>query len=461
VQAEAHHGSTRCLLPLRWLIDTWPYTDDMRDAADRAPASGVTRSGEVLRHPAFALFWSASTIRVFGAAIAGVALQVLIVTVLDATPVEISILSALSVVPYLLFGLVIGALMDRWRRQRALVLTSIGRAVALGLIPMLLLTDALSFWSLALITLALGILTLFADSAAQPFLPHIVPRKSLVMANARLGQSATVAGTAGPALGGALLTLLGAPLLFAFDAVINAVSAILQSRIKVEETPPEPRVRGRHIGHDIVEGLQYTYRHATLRPLALSIHMWFLGNSFVVTVFAVFALRELDLAPWAFAVALAFGGVGSFVGAILAPSVGVRLGAGRAILLGRVLVILPWLALAVVPFDASTNFVVLLAVVSAAQFVYGLAMGVEDANDTAYRQAIAPDAMQGRMNSTIRTVNRVVFLLGALLAGVLATFLGFRWTLGMATFIFALAALIIAFSPLRNVRHEDVADQQR
>lgn len=434
-----------------------PYTDGMRDAT---PVGGVTRAGEVLRVPAFALFWSASTLRVFGGTIAAVALQVLVVLVLDATPIEISILSALSVVPYLLFGFVVGALMDRWRRQRTLVLTSVGRAVALGLIPVLLLTDTLSFWSLALITLALGVLTLFADSAAQPFLPHLVPRSSLVMANARLGQSATVAETAGPALGGALLTLLGAPLLFVFDALVNAVSAVLQSRIKVEEAPPQPRAPGRHIGHDIVEGMRYTYTHATLRPLALSLHTWFLGNSFVVTVFAVFALRELDLAPWAFAVALAFGGVGGFLGALLAPNVGARIGAGRAILMGRVLVILPWLALAVLPFEASTDFAVLLTAVSAVQFFYGLSMGIEDANETGYRQAVAPDAIQGRMNSTIRTVNRVVFLFGALLAGVLATFLGYRWTIGAAAIIFAVAALIVALSPLRNARHDDAPDEQ-
>lgn len=191
----------------------------------------MTSSGEVLRLPSFALFWSAATLRMFGTTIAGVAFQVLIVTVLDATPVEISILSALSVVPYLFLGLIVGALMDRWRRQRTLVITSIGRAIALASVAILFLLDALTIWSLGVVILALGVLTLFADSAAQPFLPHVVPRGSLVMANARLGQSETVAATAGPALGGALLNLVGAPILFVIDAVINAVAAVLQARI--------------------------------------------------------------------------------------------------------------------------------------------------------------------------------------------------------------------------------------
>lgn len=410
---------------------------------------------EILRQRSFALFWSASTLRMFGSTIAGVAFQVLIVTVLNATPFEISVLSALSVVPYLFLGLIVGALMDRWRRQRTLVITSIGRAVALSAVALLFLFDALTFWSLAAVILTLGVLTLFADSAAQPFLPHVVPRDSLVMANARLGQSETVAATAGPALGGALLTLIGAPILFALDAAINAVSAVLQARIKVQEASPPPRTHGRHIGHDILAGMSYTYRHRTLRPLALSVHFWFLANSIVVTVFAVYVLRELQLTPWAFGIALAFGGVGGFLGAILSPRIGFRIGAGRAIFLGRTLVILPWLALAALPIDASTSPWVLLSVVSTAQFAYGLSMGIEDANDIGYRQAIAPDEIQGRMNATIRTTNRVIFFFGALLAGLLATYLGYQLTIGIASIIFAIAALVVAVSPLYRARHDD------
>jgi len=232
----------------------------MRDAAVLADSGPADRSREVLGVPAFAFFWSATTIRAFGSAISGVAFQVLIVTVLHATPIEISIFSALSVVPYVFLGLIVGALMDRWRRQRTLMITSIGRTVALASITVLLLLNALSFWSLAIVTVILGVLVLFADSASQPLLPRIVPRNSLVMANARLGQSSTVAGTGGSALGGALLNLLGAPVLFLFDAVITAVSAVLQSRIKVKEPKPEPRTDEHHIGHDIAEGMRYTYR---------------------------------------------------------------------------------------------------------------------------------------------------------------------------------------------------------
>ena len=142
---------------------------------------------------------------------------------------------------------------------------------------------------------------------------------------------------------------------------------------------------------------------------------------------------------------------------MIAPRVGSWLGAGRAILLGRILVVLPWLALAVAPLTAHSGVGVVLTVVSAAQFLYCLAMGIEDTNDISYRQSVAPDGIQGRMNSTIRTVNRVVFFFGALLTGLLMTLLGYHLTIGIGAGIFIVAALIIVFSPLRTARHEDVA----
>ncbi len=153
----------------------------------------------------------------------------------------------------------------------------------LAAVPVLILTDTLTFGTLAAVVLALGVLTLFADSAAQPLLP----------------------------------------------------------RIRVVEPPAPRRAAGRHVGHDIVDGMRFTYRHPTLRPLAISVHVWFLGNSIVMTVFAVYALRELALPAWAFGVALAAAGVGGFVGALIAPALGARWGAGRAILFGRTLVVVP------------------------------------------------------------------------------------------------------------------------
>lgn len=410
---------------------------------------------EVLRHPAFAYLWSASTIRAFGTAIAGVGFQILIVKVLQATPSQISVLSALSVVPYLFLGFVVGAWMDRWRRQRALMWTTIGRAITLAIVPVLILTDTLSFWSLAAVMLMLGTLTLFSDSAAQPLLPRILPRSRLVQANARLSQSETVASTAGPALGGALFTLVGAPILFLIDALLNACAAILQSRIRIAEPRTRRKDHGSSIWADIAEGMRFAYTHRTLRPLAFSIHVWFLGNSLVITAFGVYVLRALALPEWAFGLVMAAGGIGGFFGALIAPRIGGWLGTGRAIALGRIIVVLPWAVLGLLPLTAQSGVMFVLLVTALVQFIYALGMGIEDANDIAYRQSVTPDGMQGRLNSTIRTVNRIVFFAGALLAGVLMVNFGDRATIAIGAAVFAVAAAIALFSQVRHAQHGD------
>lgn len=417
------------------------------------PASG-DRPGEVLRLPAFALFWSSSTLGAFTGAVSAVAFQVLIVTTLDASAFEIGLLNAANVVPYLLFGLVVGALMDRWRRKPAMVLASVGRALVLGAIPVLWVTGTLTVWTFGALFLIFGALTLIADSAAQPMLPRLVSRNQLVAANARLGQAGTVAQTTGPALGGALVSWLSAPVAILVDAVAYLVSAVMLSRIDVDEPKAEPRSDGRHLGHDIVEGLRWTYSHRTLAPMAASVNVWFLGNSIALTAFAPYALRELDLGALVFGFVLALGGVGGFLGAVLAPMAGRRLGVGGAVLAGRVLSALAWLAVLVLP--ASESIAIVAIPLGIGQFLFGLGMGLEDPNEMGYRQAVAPDEMQGRLNASIRTVNRVMFLIGALIAGGLATAFGFRVTIGVSVVIFVTAALIVLLSPLRTARHEDI-----
>lgn len=105
---------------------------------------------------------------------------------------------------------------------------------------------------------------------------------------------------------------------------------------------------------------------------------------------------------------------------------------------------------------AQSRVAIAFTIIAAAQFLYCLAMGVEDTNEISYRQSVAPDEIQGRMNTTIRTVNRIVFFFGALLTGVFLAFFGYHLTFGIGASIFLLAALIIVFSPLRNARHEEV-----
>lgn len=133
---------------------------------------------------------------------------------------------------------------------------------------------------------------------------------------------------------------------------------------------------------------------------------------------------------------------------------GRRFGVGGAVLAGRTLSAVAWLAVLILP--AAENIAIVAIPLAIGQFLFGLGMGLEDPNEMGYRQAVAPDQMQGRLNASIRTVNRVMFLIGALVAGGLATAFGFRVTIGVSVAVFAIAALIVLLSPLRTARHDDL-----
>jgi len=397
---------------------------------------------------AFPRYWTASAISALGSAVTAVALPVLVVQVLEASAFEVGLVNAAQFVPYAVLGLVAGVYVDRWRRRSVLVWASIGRAVCLGLIPLLWLAGALHLWVLIVLLLAFGAFAVFGFAATQSLLPQIVPRSRLLSANARLDQADATAQAAGPAIGGGLVALLGAPLTIALDAVSYALDAVLIGGIRVDEERPRTRPR-RRLHHEVREGLRWMYRHPRLRPLAVSTHVWFVANGAALTILAVFALRTLDLSPAVYGVLFAVSGLAALAGAGAAPALGRRLGEGDAILVARMLYPAAWILVLVAPDRGGVGAVVLLA---AALALHGAAGGIENANELGYWQAVTPDRMLGRVNATRRAANRTAGALGAVAGGAAVTLAGPRPALVAVVLVFAVAAVIGVASPLRGAR---------
>ncbi len=397
----------------------------------------------------FRRYWAAATISSFGTAVTTVAMPVLVVQTLDASPLEVGVVNAAQLAPYAVVGLVAGVYSDRWRRRQILVWSSIGRAVTLGAIPVLWLVGALQVWTLVVLLLGFGSFSVFAFAATQSLLPRLVPRDGLVRANARLDQTDAAAQTLGPGLGGALVGLLGAPVAIAVDAVSFLLDALLNARLDVQEPSPDPAVP-RDLRREVGEGLRWAYRHSTLGPLAASTHVWFLANGAAFTALAIVALREMALPPLTFGVLIAVGGVAGLLGASVTTAVGRRVGGGRTIIGARSVYPLAWLLVAMAPtVDSATSGVLLLGVALAAA---GLAGGVENAHEMSLRQGLTPDALLGRVNATLRSANRTAGAVGALLGGVVLTLVGGTTTLLVVVVLYAAAAAIAARSPLGSAR---------
>ncbi len=421
-----------------------------------APPPERPSQADVFRLPGYLAFWTAETVSAFGSYITSLALQVLVVLTLHGTTIDVGLVNASRWLPYPLFGLFVGAMVDRQRRKPILVATDLARALSLGAIPALWLEGWLSLPVLMGFVALFGLMTLLNDAANQSFLPRLAPASALVAANARLDQGAAVAQTAGPVLAGALVTALGAPLAVVVDALTYLFSAITIAGVRVAEPKPGERTQPLNLRREIGEGLSWIYRHRTLAPLALSTHAWFVCNSVITTVFVPFALLRLHLTAYELGWTLAAAGAAGLLGSLYATRIGQRWGAGRAVIACRAMMPVAWAVIALTPGDVSPWTIV--AAFAAGQALYGLAMGAENANEMGYWQAVTPDALQGRMSATRRSINRGMIVVGAPLGGLLADAIGYRPTLWLAIAGFTLVAAYLAVSPFRHARHGEASE---
>lgn len=407
---------------------------------------------EPLRDPDFARFWTADAMTTMGIFTTTIAVDILIVQVLHASESQVGLIRAVQFLPYLLVGLLAGALVDRWRRRPTLILTNVGAGLSLLVIPLLWALDGLTLPAVGTVLFIMGTFAVFRAAAEQTYVPDLVSRDALIAANARMGQSATVAETSGPALGGALVGWISAPFALGVNAATYLMSAWAVASIKTPEPPPPPK-RKLTILRDVDQGVRFMYRHRTLAPLAVSTHIWFIANSAAITVFALFALfalRHLGLSAFLYGVVLACAGAGGLIGAFCAPALGRWVGEGSAMVVGRTLTPLAWIGVVLIP-DAEFWSVVLLAL---AKGLYGFGMGLENPAEMGYWQAVTPRAILGRVNATRRSANRTMAVVGSLSSGVLAGTLGYRPTLSIAVAVFIIALAIIVFSPVRGARAE-------
>ncbi|MEU6155466.1 MFS transporter [Actinosynnema sp. NPDC047251] len=393
----------------------------------------------------FARFWTADAVSMLGTHVTTLALGILAMDQLGAGAADLGVLSAAQWLPYLLFGLLAGVLADRRRRRPILIGADVARAAVLALIPTLHALGALTLPVLTGLVAVFGTLSLLYDAAHQSFLPRLVPPERLITANARMEQTRAVTQTAGPLVAGWLVKAVGAPFAIVLDAVSYVVSALVLATIRVPETVPTPETR--NLKREIRDGLTWVYRHPVLAPLALTSHVWFLFNSMVTPVFAFFVHKELGFDEFELSLTFAAAGVGTVLGASLSTTGTTRLGAGPVIVLGR------WLtpaAFALIPFADATPTG--LAILAAAQFTWGFGVGIDSPPEMGYRQAITPDHLQGRMNSTIRSLNRGMIVIGAPVGGLIAHHAGPRTAVWVGVTGLVVQAVAVTCSPVRRAR---------
>ena len=383
-------------------------------------------------------FFTGQTISNFGSSITGFALPLLVFK-LTGSPINLALTSAAHFLPYLLFGLVIGAWTDRTDRRRMMIAADVLRAVAIGSIPVAYFLGSLSVWWIYGVALIESLLSIAFNACQFAAIPSLVEGGDLVTANGRIYASFEAAAVTGPFLAGIALLTVPLQLVFSVDAATFVVSAVSLSLITASFNGPS-QARSTHILRDVVDGLRYVLKHPVLRMISamMALFNFFNSTSYAqVVLFAKVRLTANDAeVGWLFAAS----SVAAIAGSLLVGKLRRRFNFSQMIL-----GILMATGLLLVVFSQQRVFWIGLLVWA----VWAGVGAMFDINTMSLRQAIVPNEMLGRVITIAGVLAWSAIPLGTLAGG-----FAIQWTgsvslvylvIGVVTFVIP---LVFAFTPL-------------
>jgi MFS family permease len=413
---------------------------------DREAAGTVARSRwGLLREHDFRQLFVADTISQIGTQVSILALPLVAVLSLHATPLEVGILAACETAAFLLVGLPAGAWVDRLRRRDVLIAGDLGRALLLGSIPVAWWLGVLTLPQLFVVALLAGVCTVFFDVAYQSYLPHLVGRANLVEGNSKLEAVRGVTEIAGPTIAGVIIQALTAPVAVAVDGVSFIGSALFVGLIRKREERPE-RKPDASLFREVVEGLRFVLGNRLLRAIATCTGSSNLFSSISGAMLIVLLAARLRLSPITIGIFFSFSSAGGLVAAFTATRIAKWLGQGPTI----------WISLAV-----TAPFGLLVPIAQRGWLLWAAAIGMGIAwfggvtyniTQVSFRQGLTPERLLGRMNATMRFLVWGTMPLGGLIGGLLGQYVGVRPTLWIGAVGHILAVLPVFLSPLRSMR---------
>ena len=395
----------------------------------------------------FLLFWQASTVSAFGTAVTRLALPLVATLTLDASAFQIGLIVFAEEAPLLVLGLVAGVWVDRRHRLPLLRATDLLRALTLLAVPAAWWLDVLSVPLLVGVALGIGTLTVVFEIAAQAMVGTLLAPADYVEGNAKRYAGESVAGIAGPGLGGALVQAVGPALATLADAASYLWSWVCLRRMRFVE-PPVAAVAGESVLAAARAGLREIARNPLLRPITLASSALTFTGAIGWAMLVPYAARTLNLGSGTIGVALSATGVGALLGSLVANRVVRRAGVGPGLVYGLVGIV-PGMALVAAasggPMLAGTMLIGGLLATTAASPLY-------DINQFSLRQAVTPEPLRGRVAAATRVAIRGGAALGALAGGVIGETLGLRGAMLLAALSPVVPLLILRRSPVSGLR---------
>ncbi len=363
----------------------------------------------------FQKFWLGQTVSNFGSSFSSFALPLLVYK-LTGSALNLGIASAATFLPYLLFGLLIGAWVDRVDRKRLMIGTDVARALITALIPLLATLHLLTVWWIYGVTFVLSTLTIFFNTAEFAAIPSLADPDDLVTANGRIQASYSAASIGGPLLAGVLVALLSLPTILLIDAASFLISALSLSLVgaSFNAAPEEGRERT-SIRQDVADGLRYVLGHPVLRNISAMMALVNLVGSTIYAQLVLFAKHRLGASDPQVALLYAAGSAGVVILSLAAGPLRKRWPFSRVALGALMLEGLLTVAMAATRWYWAA--LILWAVGSGLGILFNI-------NTGSLRQAIVPNHMLGRVMSIAGVLAWSAIPVGTFLGGLLIQRLG-------------------------------------
>ncbi|MFN8511180.1 MAG: MFS transporter [Chloroflexia bacterium] len=395
----------------------------------------------------FLILWSGRIVSAYGDEIAALALPLLAIGTLHATPWQMGLLGAANRLPFILIALFVGVWVDRQRRRPLLIAADLGRGLLFTSLPLAALGGLLGMPALYVVSFLLGSLAVVFDVAYQSFIPTLVGRTRLVEANSKTGLTVSIASITGPGLAGVLVQTLTAPIALLLNAASFIASAATLGLLRTSEPTPPRETARQPFWQQIGAGLRVVLGDRLLWANAACRATYMFSSSALFAVYILYLTQNLGLSPVLLGLVFAAGGPAAFLGLLAVGPLARRFGLGRTLLISATLAgpgdfLIPL---------ATRGTPLAIPLLMAATFLRGFWVTVYDLHQVSLRQAITPPHLLGRMTASVRFLIWGVTPLGALLGGWLGTTLGLRPTLIIAATGTTLACLWLLPAPLRTL----------
>ncbi len=392
--------------------------------AERAPRQRTPSDRSLWRHRDFDYFWGGQTVSMVGSAISFIALPLVAVSVLHVDPFGMSLLAAVERLPPLLVGPFVGPLVDRRARRPLLLIADIGRAALLGWVPVAAVLGVLALWQLVVVAFGVGLLTLLFNVAYQAFLPNVIPATRLADGNGKLSASQSVAEVTGPGLASWFIYAGGPAAAVIADAVSYVVSAGCIVRMRARDAVRSGPAAGGWSAFwaSTRSGFPLLWNDRILRSVTLANAVLVFFAQLQAAVYFLYLARTLHLSPTAIGLVFTASGVIGFAAALGAGRLAERLGLGRLIVVGQLVLIAggALLAAAAGPRLVAAGFIV------AGEACFSAGMAIFGVGYTTMFQVRTVDAVRGRVLGAARFLSAAPIPIAALAGGAVAEAYGLR-----------------------------------